>query len=195
MKYLKKKYFLYLTLLSIIVISLCFGENFIFAKGSVVKNGETKYYSNDQFSISFDYPADWNLRELFSNDSTPFSVVLSDINPEEFQATPQKAYPDKFIVIVFRKTTDTEAAYYKNIAVSMLGDLETQNTITKSGTIQKYEGMRVHKKSEVPIKYFYAFDRYDGYLIKMETYVENKNDENEMKNMFDGILKSLKIGK
>jgi len=70
--------------------------------------------NNKKFPISFEYPKDWFIQERGSSKSTPFTLVLSEVNLNEYQSEPFHGYPNKFINIVYYKSDIEKAAYATN---------------------------------------------------------------------------------
>ncbi|PJE50923.1 MAG: hypothetical protein COV29_01435 [Candidatus Yanofskybacteria bacterium CG10_big_fil_rev_8_21_14_0_10_36_16] len=188
MKNKKKKIYL---LISFIVLG---SLSLVYWQLSSNAENEVELYSNSDYGISFAYPKDWNFRESRGNDFTPFGIVLSDINLDNFSAAPTKAYPDKFISIAFVKTTENEDEYFNNSAAIELNNLEITDINTRTNIIKKYEGNRSRGQNNPDkIKHIYTFIRSGEYLIEITTYIINKNDEEEVTNIFNDIIKSLEI--
>ena len=191
----KNSFIVFLSVISLGIIILYSSQVY----SAITKNGGLKFYSNANYGISFNYPENWVIQEGGHSELTPFSILLSDVDLKDHHFLPGE-YPEKFINIVFYRTSQTEEEYAaEEYTIKDLNGKQVKNLVRKDSII--IDGRNSYKyKAEYTGgfkkgKYFSAYKRSGEYLIIIETYLQNLNNENEIDGVFFDIIQSLKISK
>lgn len=191
----KKKFISLFGVFGLIVVFASFG----FIRALSAKGIGEKIYSSldsvEEFPIVFNYPANWKVQKMRGGNQTPFSVILSDTDLSDFQARNKKGYPDKFINIVFYRTSQTESEYaQESLKYSNIVNLQVQDVATKNDVFKKYKGDRLLKSgNQKTEKYIVSYKKIKDFLIIIESRVASNEDEKEVDSAFDRILETIKI--
>lgn len=138
---------------------------------------------NSEFKLNFSYPDNWKVQEREGGTSTPFAVLLSDTDLENYH----QGYPDRFVNIVFYKTNQTEDEYANaDLNAKRVENKKEYNTQIEGKNVKKY------KSSFKQGEYLSAYTRKGDFLIIVESYIKNTSDENKTEEIFDQILSTIK---
>lgn len=177
--------FLFLTLL-VGVFSFYISEKVRSAMGSNPVSVEAFLdgYSNATYGISFNYPKSWVIQEKGSSDKTPFAVLVASPEASGVHFS-QGQYPEKFINIVFYKTSQTEDEYgAEDLSGKFVQNLHSVAMIDGNGDIlKKYVG------DFKDGRYFATHKRHGEFLVIIETYLRGPTLEKEAG--LDGVFSSL----
>lgn len=171
---------IFLFFISVVIISYYSQVN-----SATIKN--SGYYNNPVHNILFTYPEGWFVQERGNSELTPFAVLLSNIDLDNYHPLPGE-YPDQFVNIVFYKTNQTEDEYaLGDLSAKKIKNLKKDDFVIDGQNLHKYKGD--FKKG----KYWSVYKRNGEYLVIIESYLENFDKEKEIDKIFSDIVRSLKV--
>lgn len=146
---------------------------------------EWKTYTSNEWGFKFSYPQNWTYTTRKGGDSTPFSVLLSDINLDNYSPAPGTRL-DKSINVVLYKTNKSVNQYLSEDSGIKNDTIELKDEITISGL----PGITVKSKLDNST-HWSAYTSRNGHIYILESVIPNGQNALEVENIFKEVISSF----
>lgn len=152
-------------------------------------NAELKTYTSKEYGFTLQYPKEWNYIETHGGALTPFGVLFSDIDLQNWDQAPGKL-PGNFVNVAILKTTQSPMEYSLQDAKAKVNDEKMIERVEKNGLVE--QKINDDKNQRLLLS---AYAKKSDYLVIIETVVDKNNAKLlvDMQKIFDGIVASLVV--
>lgn len=183
-------FFVILTLMIVVGCSYLLKKNGQqkFTDNSDNQQEEWKTYLNSEWGFQLSYPGNWYYKQKKSSGTTPFAVLFSDINLDNYSPAPGRSYPDRFVNVVLYKTDKTVEEYIEEDSIEKNNQIKEKKEIIISGI----RGMMTKTKFDNSM-YLSAYISRNGYIYIFESTISNPQDITVVEESFSKIVSSFKF--